>query len=55
MKKAANTGLRSSWIRVSTPKGVNRKPRTKPRANKTASIPSALLNDAIVLDNEIIS
>jgi hypothetical protein len=55
IKKAANTGVRSSCIRVSTPNGVNRKPRTKPSPNKTASIPSALLNDAIVLANEVIS
>src|SRR3984893_5261060 len=55
MKNPANTGLRSSWMRVSTPNGVNRKPPTKPSPNKTASLPSALLNDAIVLDNEVIS
>src|SRR6202162_861139 len=55
MKNPANAADRSSCIRVSTPNGVNRKPRTKPSQNKTASIPSALLNDAIVLDNEVIS
>src|SRR3982074_1972566 len=55
MKKAANTGVRSSCIRGSTPNGVKRKPRTKPSPNKTASIPCALLNDAIVLANEVIS
>jgi hypothetical protein len=55
MKNAANAHDRSSWMRVSTPKGVNRKPRAKPRPNKTASIRSALLNDAIILDNEVIS
>jgi hypothetical protein len=55
MKNPANTGLRSSCMRVSTPNGVNRKPPTKPSPNKTASLPYALLNDAIVLDNEVIS
>ena len=55
MKNPANTGVRSSCMRVSTPNGVNRKPRTKPSPNKTASIRSALLNDEIVLDNEVIS
>src|SRR4030081_260535 len=55
MKNPANAGLRSSCIRGSTPNGVNRKPRTKPSPNKAASIPSVLLNDAIVLDSQVIS
>src|SRR6266550_5501264 len=55
MKNPANAPDRSSWMRVSTPKGVNKKPRAKPSPNKAASIPSALLNDAIVLDSQVIS
>ncbi len=37
-KKAANARVRSSFIRVSNPNVVNRKPRMIPNPNKTANI-----------------
>ena len=43
MKNPANARVRSSGIRVSTPKGVNRKPKMKPNPNKTANTRSALV------------
>jgi hypothetical protein len=52
MKNPANAGVRSSFIRVSTPKGVNRKPRMKPNPNKIASIRSAFPKGVFVLDDE---
>lgn len=51
LKKAANHNVRSSFMRVSNPNGVNRNPRIIPNPNKTASIRSGFPKDAVVLDD----
>jgi hypothetical protein len=55
IKNPANAKVRSSFIRVSTPNGVNRKPRMKPNPNKTDNTRSAFPKDVFVLDDEDIS
>ncbi|MHB8793342.1 MAG: hypothetical protein ACYC6O_08405 [Thermoleophilia bacterium] len=52
MKNPANTGVRSSFIRGSTPNGVNRKPRTKPNPKRIANIRFAFPKDIFLLDDE---
>lgn len=41
MKNTANASVRISFIRVSTPNGVKRKPKMNPNPNKTANMRSA--------------
>ena len=45
IKNPAKARVRSSGIRGSTPKGVKRKPKMKPKANKTANTRSELVRD----------
>src|SRR5208283_5472483 len=51
-KNAANARVRSSFIRVSNPSGVSRKPRMNPIANRTANIRSEFPKDFHVSDTE---
>ena len=46
IKNPENHRVRSSFIRVSNPNGVNRNPTIKPTASKTANTFSALLKEA---------
>ncbi|MBZ2166724.1 hypothetical protein [Methanobacterium spitsbergense] len=48
MKNPAKASVRSSGIRGSTPNGVKRKPKMKPKANKTANTRSELVKDTRV-------
>jgi hypothetical protein len=50
MKNPANARVRISWNRVSTPNGVNRKPKMKPNPNKTANTFSALVMGRAFVD-----
>jgi hypothetical protein len=54
-KNTANAKVRSSFIRVSNPKGVNRKPAIIPNTNKTANIRFEFPRDAFLIENEDIS
>jgi hypothetical protein len=48
MKNIANNKVRISTERVSTPNGVNRKPKMKPIPNKTANMCIALVKGAFI-------
>ena len=48
MKNPAKARVRISGERVSTPNGVNRKPKMKPILNKTANIRIALVRGAFI-------
>ena len=48
MKNPANARVRISGERVSTPNGVNRKPKMKPIPNKTANMRIALVRGAFI-------
>ncbi len=52
IKNPANARVRSSFIRVSTPNGVNRKPRMKPNPNKAAKTRSVFPKGVLGLDDE---